>query len=398
MAWNEPGGNNKDPWGNKNGGKNNDGPPELDEVLKNLQDKVSSLFGGGKGGGSNGGDSGSGPFNKSFIIIAIVVAVLAYGFIGSAVVNEQERAVVLRLGVYNGTVGPGFRWNPPLLDTVYTVNVTKVEEWSTTEQMLTKDLNIVDIKISTQYVISDARDFVLNVRDPAASLQQAANSALRHVAGSTIMHDVLTEGREQVAIEIRERLQSYLDTYGTGIMIETVNIEDSDPPQEVQAAFDDVIKAREDEERYKNEAQAYANGVIPEARGAGQRIIEEANAYRARVIAEATGEAKRFEYLLAEYDKAPEVTRQRLYLDAIEKVMQNSSKVLVDVEGGNNMLYLPLDKIMSNSNASGSSQSSGGSNPRSNAADIRKITNDVIEEISRRQSANSTRTSNRGGR
>jgi len=378
MAWNEPGGN-KDPWGGGNRG--NDGPPDLDEAFKNLKKKLSGAFG-GKGGS---GPSGSGDSNFGWLIISIaaVVAIALYIFAGIGIVNEQERAVVLRLGVYDTTRPPGIRWNPPLLDKVYTVNVTKVRQWSTSEQMLTKDLNIVDIKLSVQYIIADAQAFVLRVRDPESSLKQATNSALRHVAGSTQMHDILTEGREQVAFEIQDRLQSYLDSYQTGIRIEKVNIEDSNPPREVQKAFDDVIKAREDEERYKNEAQSYANGIIPEARGAAQRVIEEATAYKEQVIAEAEGEAKRFEYLLEEYQKAPEVTRQRLYLDAVEDVMANSSKVMIDVEGGNNMLYLPLDKIINNTKHSASQGLS--------QAQIDMIANDVAEKIRRENNNVSTR-------
>ncbi len=388
MAWNEPG--NKDPWGGGNRG--NDGPPDLDEALKNLQKKLSGIFGGGgSGGNSNSGNSGG--FNSAIVIIILLIAVGAYTFMGMAVVNEQERAVVLRLGTYDQTKKPGFRWNPPLIDRVYTVNVTKLRNWSTTEQMLTQDLNIVDIKLSVQYAIDDARDFVLNVRSPEESLQQAANSALRHVVGSTVMHDVLTQGREKVAIEIQERLQAYLNAYGTGIFIEKVNIEDSNPPREVQASFDDVIKAREDEERYKNQAQSYANGVIPEARGHAQRVKEEATAYKEGVIARAEGESKRFEYLLTEYQKAPKVTRQRLYLDAVQEVMAKSSKVMVDVEGGNNMLYLPLDKIMQQS----ANQSSGGTGSRDgiSAADIDIISNQVAEKLRREEAFSSSRREGR---
>jgi protease FtsH subunit HflK len=348
MAWNEPGGN-KDPWGGGNRG--NDGPPDLDEALKNIQKKFSGLFGGGKNGG--GKNAGFG-FSWSIVALLIVIGLVIYAIVGAGIVNEQERAVILRLGTYNTTKDPGFRWNPPLVDKVYTINVTNVRQWSTSEQMLTKDLNIVDIKLSVQYIIEDARDFLLNVKDPENSLQQATNSALRHVAGSALMHDVLTEGREQVAFDIQALLQRYLNNYKTGIRVETVNIEDSNPPREVQGAFDEVIEAREDEERYKNQAEAYSNGIIPEARGGAQRVIEEATAYKEKVIAEAEGEAKRFEYLLTEYKKAPEVTRQRLYIDAVEDVMSNSSKVMVDVEGGNNMLYLPLDKIISSSQQSSS--------------------------------------------
>lgn len=381
MAWNEPG--NKDPWGGGNRG--NDGPPDLDEALKSLQKKLSGIFGGG-GGGSNG-SSGSGGINSTIVMVVLIIAACAYFIAGAAVVNEQERAVVLRLGVYSDTKGAGFRWNPPLIDTVYTENVTKVRNWTTTEQMLTKDLNIVDIKLSVQYVIDDARDFVLNVRDPQASLRQAANSALRHVVGSTPMHDVLTQGRGRVAVEIQVRLQQYLNDYKTGILIDKVNIEDSNPPVEVQSAFDDVIKAREDEERYKNQAEAYSRGVIPESKGRAQRVIEEATAYKAQVIAEADGEAQRFEYLLEEYQKAPVVTRQRLYLDAIEEVMSNSSKIMVDVEGGNNMLYLPLDKIISNAGGGSSSAGNGGG---LNSSDRDIIVNQVVEQL-RREIATSTR-------
>lgn len=378
MAWNEPGGNNKDPWGGGNRG--GDGPPDLDEVLKKLQDKISGLMGGGSGSKSDGGGT---------LIIGLIIAALVVFYVirGFGVVNEQERAVVLSLGVYQETKGPGLRWNPPLIDQVFTVNVTKVEQWSTTQQMLTQDLNIVDINISAQFVINDAQAYVLNVRDPKASLQQAANSALRHVAGSTVMHNVLTEGREQLAIEVRERLQAYLDNYQTGIAIETVNIEESNPPAEVQAAFDDVIKAREDEERYKNEAQTYANGVIPEARGMAQRMIEEANGYKERVIAQSEGEAKRFEYLLTEYQKSPEVTRERLYIDAVQEVMQSSSKVMIDVEGGNNMLYLPLDKIV-NSNSAG-----GDSIKQSGASNVGVLTDQVIQELTNRGYISNSRRS-----
>ena len=385
MAWNEPGGNKKDPWG---GGNRNDGPPDLDEALKNIQKKLSGIFG---GGGSTGGGSKSSGFNSVIFAVILILLAVFYALAGIGIVNEQERAVVLRLGVYHKTVEPGIRWNPPLIDRVYSVNVTKVESVSFSEQMLTKDLNIVDVDLSVQYVIDDAQSYVLKVRDPISSLRQASNSALRHVAGSTVMHDILTQGREQVAIEVKSRLQTYLDNYQTGIRIETVNVEDSKPPREVQSAFDDVIKAREDEERYKNEAQAYANGIIPEARGAAQRVIEEANAYKEQVIARAEGEAKRFEYLLEEYSKAPEVTRKRLYLDAIQEVMANSSKVMVDVEGGNNILYLPLDKIA----GSVGSTSGIGSRQRLNSSDVDLITNQVMEQLRRELSNNSRRRESR---
>lgn len=351
MAWNEPGGNNQDPWGGRKGG-GNDGPPDLDEAFKKVQEKINGLFGGGgKSSGGKGGLSGA-----SFMAMLIIFS-LVYLALGVYQVNEQERAVVLRFGLYNQTKGPGLHWNPPLVDSVTTVNVTRVRLHSTKGEMLTEDLNIVEVNLSVQYSIGDARDFVLKVRNPESSLAQAADSALRHIIGSSEMHSVLTEGREQIAIDVAVRLQSYLDHYSTGIQIEKVNVEETNPPDQVQEAFDDVNKAREDEERSKNEAEAYANGIIPEARGKAQRTIEEANAYQAQVVARSQGEAQRFKKLLAEYNKAPRVTRERLYIDAMQEVLSNSSKVMVDVEGGNNMLYLPLDKLVRPSASTSSFQS-----------------------------------------
>ncbi|MEY3017291.1 MAG: rane protease subunit HflK, partial [Pseudomonadota bacterium] len=241
----------------------------------------------------------------------------------------------------------------PLIDEVSKINVTRVRSSTHSGLMLTEDENMISVELSVQYTVSNPKDFLLAVRDPELSLHHATESALRHVVGSSAMHDVLTDGRENIAIEIQARLQNYLNDYTTGIQVAKVNVEETRPPREVQAAFDDVIKAREDEQRVKNEAEAYANGIVPEARGMAQRLIEEASAYKQSVIAQAQGQAARFEALLAEYKRAPEVTRERLYIEAIESVMTNSSKVMVDVEGGNNMMYLPLDKIIGSSNASG---------------------------------------------
>ena len=379
MAWNEPGGNGQDPWGGK---KNNDGPPDLDEALKKLQQRLNELFG-GNGGGGTGAPAGGG-FSAAAAGLVIAIAVVAYGLFGFYQVNEQERAVVLRFGLYHDTVGPGLHWNPRLIDEVIKVNTTRVRLTPTSGLMLTEDLNIISVNLSVQYSIADARDFVLNVRDPESSLKQAADSALRHVVGSTEMHEALTEGRAVISAEVEQRLQEYLNNYTTGIEVQTVNVENTSPPNEVQAAFDDVNKAREDEERLKNEAQAYANGIIPEARGKAQRVIEEANAYREQVVARAEGEAKRFEQLLVEYSKAPNVTRDRLYLDAIQEVMQNSTKVMIDVDGGNNMMYLPLDKIM----ASGVTAATRSSVDEET---IREISEQVTDRIRREALANSRR-------
>ena len=385
MAWNEPGGNDKkprDPWG---GGDK--GPPDLDEALRKLQEKLGSIFGGGSGSGGPGAGSGV-PVSGGLLLVLLLVAALIWAFMGLYVVDQQERGVVLRFGKYYETVQPGLQWNPPLVDDVTVVNVTRVDNCTHREQMLTEDENIVEVNLSVQYVISNAEDFVIKVRDPERSLMHATESALRHVVGGSAMDYVLTDGRTQMAIDVQARLQTLLDNYQTGIQVSKVNIDDAKPPAEVQEAFDDVIKAREDEERLKNEAQAYANGIIPEARGMAQRQIEEANAYKEQVIAEAEGEADRFTKLLTEYRKAPEVTRQRLYLDAIQEVLSNSTKIMVDVEGGNNMLYLPLDRLVSESTQAARRSDTG-------SADIRELTNRVVEQL-RRDNAN--RNTTRGGR
>ncbi len=380
MAWNEPGGNNQDPWG---GRKNNDGPPDLDEALKKFQDKINNLFGnkGSKSGreGSSGGGSG---ISGSMIGVLGVIALLAYLAFGIYQLDEKEQAVVLRLGKFHSIVGPGLHWNPKFIDTVYTVNITEERQYRTGGLMLTEDESIVELPVTVQYNIADIKDFVLNVKSPESSLQQATDSALRHVVGSTELNQVLSEGRAKIANEMSGRLQSYLESYRTGINVVGVNIQEGKPPAAVKDAFDDVVKAKEDQERFKNQSQAYANAIVPEARGKAQRAIEEANAYRDQVIAKAEGEAERFNRLLAEYNKAPEVTRERLYLDAIESVMANSSKVLVDVEGGNNMMYLPLDKIAGGS--TGISRS--GSNELSPEV-IREINERVAEQVQRNQSS-----------
>lgn len=350
MAWNEPGGGNqKDPWG---GGDK--GPPDLDEALKKLQDKLNSIFGlksGGKGSDSSTGSGTSLPSGGLLAVIAIG-ALLIYGALGFYQLDQQERAVVLRLGRFHEVVKPGLHWNWKFIDQVYPVNVTKVQSLSHKSVMLTEDENIVEVSISVQYRVADPEKYVLRVKSPEGSLEQATESALRHAVGGTAMGQIITEGREQIAVEVQQRLQQYLDAYHTGILIAKVNIENAHAPAQVQEAFDDVTRAKEDRERLKNEAETYANGIIPEARGRAQRQIEEANGYREQVVARAEGEAARFENLLAEYRKAPEVTRQRLYLETMQTVLGNTSKVMVDVSGGNNMLYLPLDKIINSADRS----------------------------------------------
>ena len=358
MAWNEPGGNsnNQDPWGGRRngggGGGDKKGPPDLDEAFRKLQDSLNGMFGSGKkrGGGDRNVGKGGG-----LGLLGIGLAVLAAIWLYSAVyvVDEQEQAVVLRFGKYYETVGPGLNIYFPPIDRKYMENVTRERAYTKQGQMLTEDENIVEVPLTVQYKITNLQDFVLNVDQPEVSLQHATDSALRHVVGSTAMDKVLTEGREQMAVEIKERLQRFLDTYRTGITVTQVNVQSAAAPREVQEAFDDVIRAREDEQRARNQAESYANGVVPEARGQAQRIIEDANGYRDEVVSRAKGEADRFTKLVAEYRKAPEVTRQRLYLDTMQEVYSNTSKVLVSgKDGQSNLLYLPLDKMVEGSRSS----------------------------------------------
>ncbi|GLQ30636.1 FtsH protease activity modulator HflK [Litoribrevibacter albus] len=377
MAWNEPGGNNQDPWGGRRG---NDGPPDLDEVIKKAMDKMGGLF----GSKPPAGGSSSGGFGPIAVIVFIALLIAAV-YDSIHIIDQREQAVVLRLGKYHETWGPGLQWKFPLVDSVTKENVTKVQSKSFNNKMLTEDENIVEVTISVQYVISDIKSYVLNVRNPQNSLSQAAESALRHEVGSSEMHFVLTEGRETLASEVQVRIQSYLDAYGTGLTVSKVNLEGAQAPAEVQDAFLDVTKAKEDEVRLRNEAETYANGIIPEARGQAQRQMEEANAYKEQVVAKAVGEADRFNQLLVEYKRAPEVTRERLYIDTIQKVLAETPKVLVDVEGGNNMMYLPLDKIVGNRVTESVAQTGGQS---LNASDLDKVTRQVIDELRQRQSSN----------
>ena len=352
MAWNEPDNDDRknDPWGtrpgNRPGGKDQ-GPPDIDKVFNDFLRKLGGLFGGSgrKSPGSN--DSDDGGLSGGLVAGVLVIAAIIWIGAGFYTLDEQERGVVLRLGrAQEGVIMPGLHWNPPLIDEVTKINVTRVYDESFSNTMLTEDDNIVDITMTVQYVVTDARAFFLNVEDPVTSLQQAAESAIRHVVGGSAMDEVISTGREILAEDAHTRLQSYLDRYGTGITVSQFNIAQSQQPEQVRDAFDDVIKAREDNQSYQNEARAYANQVVPLARGNALRQRQDAEAYRARVVAEAQGEAQRFEQLLVEYEKAPDVTRERLYIDAMQAMLTNSSKVMIDVEGGNNMMYLPLDQLL----------------------------------------------------
>jgi len=380
MAWNEPGGgnNDKDPWGNNNRG-GNQGPPDLDEALKQLMDKLNGMFGGKKSNGNGGGSNSAGPGAGGLFGLIFLGLIVVLGFKSVYTIDEQQRGVVLSLGKYDRTLEPGLRFVIPFIEVVTPVNVTNVRNAELKELMLTQDENVVEVAMNVQYRVVDPVSFSLRVEDPEKSLVHAAESALRHEVGSTNMDPILTSGRSVLAADVRDRLQTYMSNYQTGIEVDKVNIKDATAPQQVKAAFDDVQSAKLDKERYVNEAEAYANTIVPEARGKAQRMLEEANAYKEQVIAQAEGEADRFIKLHAEYRKAPTVTRERLYLDSISKVYGNASKVLVDVEGGNNMMYLPLDKIMEKSR---SSISTSGTTADS---DISGIADRVVEELRQRQ-------------
>ena len=353
MAWNQPGGNGRDPWGERGGQQ---GPPDLDDVLKKLQARLGALFGSRPGVKLPGGDGGG-----TFGLFAVaVVALLAWGIYGIYIVEPPEQAVVLRFGKHVRDTGPGPHWAPPFIESVEKVNVqvvrtqeigfrsqgTSISNVPHESLMLTEDENIIDIQFAVQYRIKDPGAFRFNVADPEITLRQATETAVREIVGRSEMDFVITEGRDAVAAEAQILMQQILDAYGTGLHITSVNMQDAQPPAEVQDAFFDAIKAREDQERIINEANAYKADVVPKARGEAQAVVQRAEGYRARVIALAEGETARFLQVLAEYHKAPEITRERLYLEAVESVMANSSKVLVDVEGGNNLMYLPLDRLL----------------------------------------------------
>ncbi len=351
MALNDPN------WGKRG----NEGPPDLDELWRRLNQKLGSLFG-GKGGGKVGGNGPQGPSARQMgggfgLLIAIVLLVwLASGFY---IVDEGRRGVVLRFGKFLETNQPGPRWHLPWpAESVEVVNVSEVRtvevgyrnnvrtKVPNESLMLTDDENIIDLQFAVQYIRANPEEYLFNNRDADQAVMQVAESAIREVVGKNRMDFVLNEGRAQVAAKAQESMQVILDRYKTGITISQVTMQNAQPPEQVQAAFDDVNKANQDLERQKNEGQAYANDVVPKARGTAARLLQEAEGYRQRVIANAEGEASRFRQIVAEYNKAPVVTRERLYLDMMQQVLTNSSKIVVDQKAGSNLLYLPLDKLM----------------------------------------------------
>jgi membrane protease subunit HflK len=344
MAWNDP------QWDKKNGS-----PPDLDELWKKFNAKLNSLFGGKPNNGNNSPAFNAGGLG---IIVAVIIAIwLASGFY---IVDTGERGVVLRFGKFIETTQPGPNWHLPT--PIETVQVVNIEQVRTVEVgyrnnvkskmlkeslMLTDDENIVDIQFAVQYTLKDPEDYLFSNRSPDDAVRQAAESVMSEIVGKSKMDYVLYEGRADVAARATKNIQDALDRYKTGISVSKVTLQNAQPPQEVQAAFDDAVKAGQDRERLKSEGQAYANDVVPKARGMAARLNEEANGYKQSIIANAEGEASRFKQVLVEYNKAPAVTRDRMYIDMMQQVLTSTSKVLVDsTKGGNNLLYLPLDKLM----------------------------------------------------
>ncbi|PAV24866.1 protease FtsH subunit HflK [Tamilnaduibacter salinus] len=396
MAWNEPGGNrnDNDPWGTGGGRGGDQGPPDLDEALRKGLDKLNQFLGGRKSGSGGGSGGGSNAGFGAILAIAIIVVIGLLGWQSFYTVDEQERAVVLRFGEYHETKNPGLQFKLPIIDSTRLVRVTNVRTAESTGQMLTQDENLVSVDLQVQYRVSNARDYVINVRDSNQALAFATDSALRHEVGSSTLDQVLTEGRAALAINVEQRLQTFLEEYGTGLQIVKVNVESTQPPSAVQDAFREVQRAKEDEQRLVEEAETYRNKVVPEARGRAQRLLEEAQAYKEEVIQRAQGETARFTELLNVYKSAPTVTRQRMYIDTMQNVLSSSSKIMVDSKNSDNMMYLPLDRLMKGGGAVSQSSSGSGSASGSrsgNQPDIKSLTDQVIQEIRQRNNSSTRR-------
>ncbi len=345
MPWNEPG-KDKDPWGQRN----NEGPPDLDELLKNLKDKFGGLLGGG--GGKGGGPKIPGEIgNISGIIgFAAIALTIVWLLTGIYIVDEGWRGVETRFGARTVVTQSGPHWRIPWpIEDVEQIDVANIRTARIDTKMLTSDENIVVMSLEVQYNIKDPQKFVFEIRDPDVTLVQTAETAIREVVGNNDMDLIITEGRAVIGSDTKAIMQQILDSYQTGLNVVTVNMGEAQPPEEVQDAFEDAIKAREDEQRIINEANAFRNGIVPKARGDAETLLEQAAAYKTRVVKSAQGETSRFDQLLAEYQRAPEVTRERLYLDTIESVLARTPKVMIDIDSGSNLLFLPLDQLISGS-------------------------------------------------
>lgn len=343
MAWNEPG-PGRDPWNQNSGGKRGkDGPPDLDALLRKLKEQ---WF--GKGGNRGPGGAGAGGSPKGVFGLVLLALAAFWLYMSFYTVEEQQRAVITRFGAYAGTSGPGLHWATWPIERVETVGFTQVRQANEKATMLTQDENIVDVDLSVQFRVSSAEEFLFNVRFPEDSLQQATQAAMREVVGRSTMDFILTDGRQAVADQIKVLLQERLNEWKSGLIITEVNLQQAQPPDQVLDAFADAIKAREDKERLQSEAEAYANDRLPRARGEAARRVAEATAYRDQTVARAQGDAARFTALYEEYRKAPQITRKRMYYDAMTEVYGGSSKVLIDVDKGNPAFYLPLEQLLRN--------------------------------------------------
>jgi membrane protease subunit HflK len=355
VAWNEPGGSGgKDPWGQR---RKEQGPPDLDKIIKNIRDRLSGLFGGGSGGGTGGGSE---RVNRIGLGLIVAVALGLWSLSGFYVINQGERGVELKFGKKNQVTGPGLHWHLPWpIERVEKVNVDQVSTLSIGRRgdkgsgggadsgfMLTEDENIVVVEFTVQYKIKDASDYLFNVRDPKSTIVQAMESASREVVGKSQLDFIITEGQLEVSEKSQKLLQEILDRYKSGVQIVKVQMQKVTPPEEVKAAFDDATKAREDGARIIKEAEAYSNDIIPRARGAASRLVQEAQGYKASVMARAEGDARRFTSIVGEYVKAPGVTRDRMYIETMEQVLSSTTKILIDQKGSSNVLYLPLDRML----------------------------------------------------
>jgi len=368
MPWNEPGGNDKDPWGNSgnkgksNGSSKGNGTADIEDITRKMNEKLGGLFGNKKSGSSKGSD---GPSGTALAIIGIVLlgAWLATGFY---TVDSAQRGVEFRFGAYTETTKPGLHWHVPYpVDTVELVDIDRSRTAEDRTHMLTKDENIVDIGVAAQYRIKNPEDYLFNVyladyerNQSIGTLHQVMRSAVREIAGRNTMDSILKENRGSIAPDTQQVMQKVLDSYKSGLEVIKVNVTYAEAPQEVKDAFDDANRAREDKDRYKNQAETYAKKVVPVAEGKASRLSEAATAYTGRIVAQAEGDASRFNQLLAEYQKAPAVTRKRLYLETMEAVYENTNKIMVDTKSGNNLMYLPLDKLQGGSSNTSSSNSS----------------------------------------
>jgi membrane protease subunit HflK len=344
MAWNEPGGDGKDPWGHR---KKEQGPPDLDDIVNKLQDKLGGIFGGGGGSSTDGGGDGSNGLSWSGISFISLILLIIWSLFGFYMVAPAELGVITQFGRFDRITQLGLNWHwPSPIEQVQKVNVERVRAIEHQTLMLTKDENIVDIGLVVQYRVTDPKDYLFNVSDPDDTLRQATESALREVVGTSKMDAVLTSERTRVAMETKILIQDIVDRYKTGLTVSSVNMQNAQPPSAVQAAFADVIKAREDQERSKNQAHGYANEIVEKAKGDSDQLLEQAEAYKAQVVAHSEGETKRFSSILTEYERAPLITRQRLYLETLESVFENTSKIMLDVQSGNNLMVLPLEGLL----------------------------------------------------